>query len=41
MGDGSARVVTQGNAASVALSGVNAWGWAMNPLDPSPQPSGW
>jgi prepilin-type N-terminal cleavage/methylation domain-containing protein len=41
MGDGSAHTVTQGNASGLASSGVNAWGWAMNPNDPSPQPSNW
>jgi prepilin-type N-terminal cleavage/methylation domain-containing protein len=34
MGDGSARVVTAGSATA-------AWGWAMNPQNPAPQPSGW
>jgi prepilin-type N-terminal cleavage/methylation domain-containing protein len=34
MGDGSARVVTNGNASA-------AWGWAINPQNPNPQPSGW
>jgi prepilin-type N-terminal cleavage/methylation domain-containing protein len=41
LGDGSARTVTSGNAGGAALSGSNAWGWAMNPNDPSPQPSAW
>jgi prepilin-type N-terminal cleavage/methylation domain-containing protein len=41
MGDGSSRVVTQGAAGGAAASGSNAWGWAMNPNDPSPQPSNW
>ena len=41
MGDGSARTVTQGNASGTATSGNNAWGWAMNPNDPSPQPTSW
>ena len=34
MGDGSARVVTNGNATS-------AWAWAINPQNAAPQPSGW
>jgi hypothetical protein len=34
MGDGSARVVTTGNATA-------AWGWAINPQNANPQPSGW
>jgi len=34
MGDGSSRVVTNGSATA-------AWGWAINPQNPNPQPSGW
>jgi len=41
LGDGSCRVVTQGNASGTDSSGFNAWGWAMTPTDPSPQPSSW
>ena len=41
LGDGSSRIVTQGNASGSAASGSNAWGWAMNPQDPSPQPTNW
>jgi len=34
MGDGSARIVTSGNATA-------GWSWAMTPTNTAPQPSGW
>jgi len=46
LGDGSARIVTQGSATG-ALTGTatagstNAWQWAMNPQETLPQPSAW
>jgi len=49
LGDGSARIVTQGSAGGTVSPGTvsggttstNAWMWAMNPQDTSPQPSQW
>ena len=52
MGDGSARIVSQGAATalttssyqpttSTAVEETTAWAWAIDPRNPNPEPAGW